>query len=80
MPETDDVNCLVPPPTFVIDCIRKLNRDRASATLVLSEWKSAPVCENHVYNTDTYILPFTGAVEMGNGNNGIFGEEPLSFR
>ncbi len=73
-----EVNWIVPPPRYVIDCIRKLEFDKCVGTLILPEWVSAPfwpfiVDKSGRYRNfikDVYMLPVVGAIKRGRGNNG----------
>jgi hypothetical protein len=81
-------NWLVPPPRLATDCLKKLQYENSTATLVVPEWKSAPfwpliVDENGMFKDFIkmfYYLPVTGSIVKGKGNNGVFSSEPLSFR
>ena len=81
-------NWLVPPPYLIADCFRKIEDEACTATIVIPEWESAPfwsfiVDEHGNYNKcikHVYVLPSTGAVVQGRGNNGVFSNEPFSFR
>ena len=82
-----DINWLVPPPRLVVQCIRKLEADRAKGSLIVPKWPSAafwPCIVNadgsyKSFITDYKILPRKGTVCPGKGNNGVFGKDPLPF-
>ena len=83
-----EVNWLVPPPAQVVTCIRKMESDKCVGTLILPEWKSAAfwpllVTEEGAYRDfikSVYVLPCSGSIKQGRGNNGMFGKDPLAFR
>ena len=72
----------------MVACIRTMESEKCVGTLIIPEWKSAAfwpliVAEEGVYKDfikSMYILPCSGSVKQGRGNNGMFGTDPLSFR
>lgn len=87
-PWSGEMNWLVPPPNRIAECINKLVSEKCSGTLVLPKWESAPfwpllITECGRYRwfvKDSMILPLTGTVKAGRGNNGVFTKEPFNFR
>ncbi|KAH3847037.1 uncharacterized protein LOC127873650 isoform X1 [Dreissena polymorpha] len=81
-------NWLVPPPQVSVKCFKKMEHDECVGTLVVPEWESAafwPLITDgkggYSKNVkDVYILPQTGVINPGRGNNGLFGNEHLPFR
>ena len=80
-------NWLVPPPGLVVQCLNKLEKERATGTLVVPKWKSAPywplLCDkygnfNH-FVLDHRLLPRYSAIKAGKGNNGTFQKSPLQL-
>ena len=84
---SNDLNWLVPPPAAILLTVKKVISDKAQSTLVIPKWKSGPfwselVDRDSVYRSfvaDACILPRSGIIVEGRGNNGIFAEVPLSF-
>ena len=81
-----DNNWFVPPPTLIVQTIKKAEKEKASGTLVLPEWKSAPfwpfICDRYGFKQfiKSYKF-FTGNVtHRGRGNNGIFGRPNRNLR
>ena len=81
-------NWLVLPPSMISRCIKKVLSDKCSATLVIPRWFSAPftpllISDQRKFKgfiKDEFLLPISGAIQSGRGNNGVFAKEPLSFR
>ena len=79
---------MVPPPRLVLNCIGKIEKEKADCTLIIPEWKSAPfrpllfgarkMSENSI--SEIVQLPRGNVIDVGFGNNGIFQNNPLSFR
>lgn len=82
-----ELNWLVPPPKHIMSCLRKLASENARGTLIIPKWQSAPFWPfiTDLQNEYKYFvkgaleLPKSGAVCKGKGNNGMFGENVLSF-
>lgn len=85
---SNDCNWMVPPPRLISLCFEKIEKDQASGTLVVPEWKSAPFwtklvqddCSFVQYVSDFEFLPLQNAISRGKGNNGVFGKENVQFR
>lgn len=83
----DEINWLVPPPRLILNCIKKLELEKANGTLIIPVWKSAPYWPElydkngsfKVFITEVIPLPSRNVTVKGRGNNGIFGREQLSF-
>ena len=66
--------------------INKIVTEKASATLVVPLWRSAPfwpkICRNDEYVSFVKeVIVFDGGiVKKGRGNNGIFGDRKSKFR
>lgn len=83
-----ECNWLVPAPRDVLMSLKKLENEKSKGTLVVPLWKSAPFwpmlqpTENDFaeFVKDYKILPQYNVTKSGCGNNGIFGENPLSFK
>ena len=82
-----ELNWLVPPPKHIMSCLRKLASENARGTMIIPKWQSAPF---RPFNTDlqneykyfvkaALELPKSGDVCKGKRNNGMFGENVLSF-
>ena len=70
---------VVPPPSMICKVINKMCTDKASGTLIVPFWTSAPywvlLFEKGNYKRfikETYILPKENSIVPGRGNNGIF--------
>ena len=82
-----ELNWWVPPPKLIAKCVNKIVSEKASGTLVIPVWESAPfwplISENSVFRDfvkDHRLLPQVNVIKAGKGNNGIFAEEPLKFK
>lgn len=81
-------NWVVPPPSCIMKSIKKMKYDRCCGTIVVPKWESAPFWSMIInrkgeycdFVKDVFELPLTGVVTPGRGNNGMFTNEPLSFR
>ena len=84
---SDETNWIVPPPVLILKCIRKIELEKASGTMIVPLWKSAPYWPDlHAddgflkrFIAECRLLPTRNAICKGRGNNGIF-RKPLSFR
>ena len=82
-----EINWIVPPPVHILKCLRKIELEKASGTIVIPVWKSAPYWPELFasdgtikrFITDFVLLPTDNVIQKGRGNNGIFGK-PLSLR
>ena len=71
-----------------LNCIKKLEFEKASGTLIIPEWKSAAywpemLKSNGLFKDfvkESMPLPTRNLIIKGPGNNGLFGKEQLSFR
>ena len=79
-------NWLVPPPALIVETVKKVLRDKANATMVIPEWKSAPfwptVSDGDVFKSFIkYHKVFAGyqVTHRGRGQNGIFGKPFQKF-
>ncbi|MCG8033308.1 MAG: hypothetical protein JAZ03_14165, partial [Candidatus Thiodiazotropha taylori] len=80
-------NWLVPPPRLIVDCLRKIAKEGAEATLIAPMWMSAPFWpllypDGQIpakYVIESLVLPNCILTERGRGNNGIFGGKFLKF-
>lgn len=87
-PWSNECNWMVPPPRLASLCLIKLQKEKASGTLVVPEWKSAPYWVKLVDDKGEFVsfvreidfLPLQEVVKKGRGNNGVFGKEPIPFR
>ena len=81
---TGENNWVVPPPRLVPNCISKIENEKADCTLVVPEWKSAPFWPLLFGKTSSFSemiqLPNRNVIDVGLGNNGLFKNNPLSFR
>ena len=84
---TGELNWLVPPPSLITHCIRKMQIESAQGTLIIPEWPLASywpyVTENGNFKyfiTDWVILPASRSIIPGKGNNGVFAKSQLAFR
>lgn len=85
---SEELNWLVPPPRLILNCIQKIKAEEASATLVIPVWESATYWPDLIrkdgsfrsFIVDNILLPSRNIIVKGNGNNGIFGREQLSFK
>ena len=84
---SNNVNWLVPPPALASAVVNKLIKDKASGTLIVPEWKSAPfwllIASSSGFRYfihDFQYLPENRVISKGHGKNGIFGEWPLKFK
>ena len=82
-----ELNWWVPPPKLIPKCLNKIISEKASGTLIIPMWESAPywplVCHNYVFRDfvkDHRVLPQANVIVAGKGNNGVFAEEPLKFK
>ena len=83
-----ECNWIVPPPRDLLKVFAKLERDEAKGTVILPLWKSAPfwpVLQPYQGNfaqfvKDVKVLPQYNVIQRGNGNNGIFGRNPLTCK
>ena len=83
-----ELNWLVPPPRLILNCIQKIKAEEASATFVIPVWESATYWPDLIrkdgsfksFIVDNILLPSRNIIVKGNGNNGIFGREQLSFK
>ena len=83
----NDNNWLVPPPNRIIECINKIEQERARCTLVVPKWKSGAFWPRLVdskgnfnsYVKDFKVLPKVGLICVGKGHNGVFSKSPLPF-
>lgn len=83
----DEINWLVPPPILISEVVRKAVLDRASSTLIIPQWKSAPFWPllfpdgfNAAYFiVDCKKLDEAKLIVKGRGNNGVFSQKPLKF-
>ena len=81
-------NWLVPPPRLIVRTTTKLQKEKAKGTLIIPCWKSAPfwpflVNESDEFRTmvkESEVLPQANLIKKGQGNNGIFGIDPLKFK
>ena len=75
---------MVPPPRLVPNCIGKIENEKADCSLVVPEWKSAPFWPLLFGKTSSFSemiqLPKINVIDVGLGNNGLFKNNPLSFR
>ena len=86
-PWNGDINCVVPPPRLIPQCIDKIIQERANCTLIIPKWKSAAfwpkvVTDNGTFNSfvkEALNLGRTNVIKAGRGNNGCFGNNPLVF-
>lgn len=85
---TGENNWLVPPPRLILNCINKIEMEKANGTLVIPEWRSAPYWP-HLFNdqqklkfyiSEIISLPTKNIIDAGFSNNGIFQRNPLSFK
>ncbi|XP_060574478.1 uncharacterized protein LOC132732127 [Ruditapes philippinarum] len=82
----NDINWLVPPPRLVPDCIKKMQSEQAKCTLIIPKWESAPFWPMLI-EADGKFKKFIKEIEnlgrfcvtSGDGNNGCFGKDYLSF-
>ena len=78
-------NLLVPPPRLVLLTIQKLEADKGQGTLIIPDWPSAPFYpviakrEQNSFIKEILRLPRLNIIHKGLDNNGILGENPLSF-
>ena len=76
-------NWLVPPPKLAARAFHKCVYDRASATIVIPEWKSAPfwplVTLYNKHIRDIQKLPKANLVISGRTSKGIFSKRPSDF-
>ena len=83
-----ECNWVVPPPKDALRSLRKLETDNAIATFVVPIWRSAPFWpvlqpsgNGFAKFVKTYkILPQCNVIQIGDGNNGIYGQNPLPFQ
>ena len=80
---TGENNWLVPPPRLVPSCIVKIQKEEANCTLIVPEWKSAPfwpLLFGKSCNVSEIVrLPRKNVIDVGLGNNGIFGNSNLAL-
>lgn len=81
-----ELNWWVPPPRLICKTINKIKKDKASGTLVIPLWQSAPFwpkvhCETGYLDfvKDFRVLD-SEVSKKGRGNNGIFGNRKLKFK
>lgn len=81
-----DMNWWVPPPRMLCRVIDKIVAEKASGTLILPLWKSAPFwpkvhksSEFREFVTEFKIFD-ANILKKGRGNNGIFGKKNGAFR
>lgn len=85
---SEDCNWIVPAPRDVLRVLAKLENDKAKGSVVLPLWKSAPFWpvlqpydNGFAHFVKEYrLLPQYNVIAQGNGNNGIFGKNPLPFQ
>ena len=82
---TGENNWLVPPPRLIVQCIRKILKEKC--TIIVPQWRSAlywPVLfpdgnAKADFINDVYVFPPGILTRRGRGRNGIFDGRPLSF-
>ena len=88
-PWSGEVNWWVPPPKLICQCINKIVTEKACGTLVVPVWQSAPywplICLKYENVFRSFVrvhkmLPQKNIILTGNGNNGVFAENPLKFK
>ena len=87
-PWSAECNWMVPPPRLASLCFDKLQVEKASGTLVVPEWRSAPYWVKLVDANGKFvpcvaemeILPLENVVKKVRGNNGVFRRQYMPFR
>ena len=66
----------MPPPTLILNCIRKLENEKASGTLIIPApyWPKLLDKNGSLkhFITEVIVLPTRNLTVKGKGNNGIF--------
>jgi hypothetical protein len=77
-----DNNWVVPPPSLILQSIKKLLAEKAKATLVVPRWPSAswwPTLFHSMAVKEFRAYPTDVAIVKGRGKNGIFSGQKNSF-
>ena len=80
-------NWLVPPPRLIVQCIRKVLKEKCTCTIIVPQWRSAPYWpvlfpdgnSKADFINDVYVFPPGILTRQGRGRNGIFDGRPLTF-